>query len=707
MKGYLAGSGTFSTAILLMLMACLGCGQTPAAPKSSKDERAKLMKEAESLAATIAAEEKKLAGQKEAAGKEFELLRSDAGLTKLGEALAGALAGAREGLGSDAKKAAVQALKKSVQEGIRSAIGPILIPLLDDPLTSVLVDSAGESSVDFKALAKTTVEELFGSDPFEAVFESTIKQEISKVLAQSLARRQVITDRLAELDREEQARKAGVPPRMVEVPSTSFRMGIDEAEIRAIGEQLGYRKQMESLMISFLSHPSHPQKVEGFYIDENEVSSRWYVAYLAENPKAEVPRFWPKGVCPEEWLDRPITDISWHQAVAFCRWMNRRLPTEVEWEAAARANPSGQKIQYYWPWGDKWDSRSLLCNYDGAVNHKARMVVPEGFPGLTPVGSFPEGRNSLGIQDLSGNANEMTATYFKPYPGFKSVTINKRSITEADFDLDAITLKGGDFGKKDTLVTTFYRYGVQPTLRSTYIGFRTAASKVRGKDLFAYLEEDGDIKSWQVDYPPLPSDQLLGRAGAAIETKNPNGFSAVTRGGWDAEKNLPSRADHVAIAIRTADDFRDHNTLKALAKANADNSLVLGYLKLDVPCVDPVLPAGHYFLKWVNSHPKPEPKEEGTEAPGGKTAKPAGKKPEMLPDALLLEQRGVEKPMSVRIETFPPPVVAAAAPTKIVANPADDTLELTYSFPIKYQDKKSFLIGLKLKLEPGVAAALK
>ncbi len=675
------------------------------ASASPKDEKGKLTKELEALQEKITAEEKKLSALKEAAAAEFALLKSEPGLAKLAEQLGSALAGSKDALVGETKRAATQALKKSVQEAIRSAVGPTLIPLLDDPLTSTLVDSAGESSVDAKALAKTTIEELFGSDAFEAVFESTIKRELSKVLADSLARRQVISDRLAEIDREEKARKAGVPPKMIEVPGGAFRMGIDETEIKTLGEQLGYRKQMEALMLSFLSYPAHPQKTESFYIDENEVTSRWYVEYLADNPKGEVPRFWPKGVCPEEWLDRPVTDLSWHQAIAFSRWMNRRLPTEVEWESAARANPGSQKLVYYWPWGDRWETKSLLCNYDGAVNHKSRMVVPEGFPGLTPVGSFPEGRNALGINDLSGNANEMTASYFKPYPGFKPVTINRRTISEGDFDLESITLKGGDFGKKDTLVTTFYRFGVLPTMRSTYIGFRTAASKVRGRDLFAYLEEDGDIKSWQVDYAPLPSDQLLGRQGALIEVKNQNGYSAVTRGGWNAEKNLPARAEHVAIAIRAADDFRDLNALKAFAKSNADNSVMLGYLKLEVPSAEPALPAGNYFLKWVNSHPKPEPKEEGEAAPA--KPKPAAKKPEMLPDALVLEQRGVENPISVRIETFPPPVVAAASPTKIVANPSDDTLELTYSFPIKYQDKKSFLVGLKLKLDPGVAATLK
>jgi formylglycine-generating enzyme required for sulfatase activity len=138
--------------------------------------------------------------------------------------------------------------------------------------------------------------------------------------------------------------------------------------------------------------PRHRVTLDAFWIDRFEVTNARYVEYLRTTGAAE-PRYWNKSErfhSGEKFPRHPVVGISWSEAKAFCGWKGKRLPTEAEWEKAARGGREGLAF----PWGDSPDS--TRANYDGQAT--------------VPVGSFPA--NDYGLFDMSGNVWEWVADWF-------------------------------------------------------------------------------------------------------------------------------------------------------------------------------------------------------------------------------------------------------------------------------------------------------
>jgi len=132
-----------------------------------------------------------------------------------------------------------------------------------------------------------------------------------------------------------------------------------------------------------------------FYIDTYEVTTQLYVSFMQATNRSK-PEHWG-DVRPELDGDKPVIGVEWSEANAYCRYYGKRLPTEKEWEKAARGTDGRT-----YPWGNAEPSKSF-ANYDGRFCLAFCNVYAEK---LTPIGSYPAGRSPFGLYDMAGNAWE-------------------------------------------------------------------------------------------------------------------------------------------------------------------------------------------------------------------------------------------------------------------------------------------------------------
>jgi len=180
------------------------------------------------------------------------------------------------------------------------------------------------------------------------------------------------------------------PSGMVWIPSGPFTMGSDEKDVQGRSVDLGLTKpwfQDEG--------PAHTVTLPGFYLDRTEVTNQDFAAFVRAR-RAQVPGSWKAEGYPSGEDRYPVTDVTWYQASAYCLWAGKRLPTEAEWEKAARG-PKGLR----YPWGNEFDSRKANLLSDGP----------------RPVGSYIQGESPYHVQDLVGNVWEWTSDWYLPYPG--------------------------------------------------------------------------------------------------------------------------------------------------------------------------------------------------------------------------------------------------------------------------------------------------
>jgi formylglycine-generating enzyme required for sulfatase activity len=137
-----------------------------------------------------------------------------------------------------------------------------------------------------------------------------------------------------------------------------------------------------------------PFQLPGFWIDKAPVTNAEY-AHFVNDTSREPPKHWRGKEPSKEIVDHPVTSVSWHAAKAYCEWAGKRLPTEQEWEKAAR----GIDGRIY-PWGNEEPS-AKLCNFDNNEGD------------TTPVGKYsPQGDSPYGCMDMAGNIWEWTSTSY-------------------------------------------------------------------------------------------------------------------------------------------------------------------------------------------------------------------------------------------------------------------------------------------------------
>jgi eukaryotic-like serine/threonine-protein kinase len=210
---------------------------------------------------------------------------------------------------------------------------------------------------------------------------------------------------------------------MVYVPGGEFQMGTDEDQMKA---SLRICRETASRMFGpgtpcFSSEfadetPAHWVTLDGFWIDRYEVTNAQYrrcVEVGACTPPAESSSYsWATYYGEAAFDDYPVVWVGWDQAVAYCTWAGARLPTEAEWEYAARGPESR-----LFPWGDEFDGTRLnYCDASCQLG-PADPSFHDGYADTAPVGSYPSGVSWCGALDMAGNVREWVADWFGPYHG--------------------------------------------------------------------------------------------------------------------------------------------------------------------------------------------------------------------------------------------------------------------------------------------------
>jgi iron(II)-dependent oxidoreductase len=205
--------------------------------------------------------------------------------------------------------------------------------------------------------------------------------------------------------------------------------------------------------------PQQRTYVKGFYIDRYEVTEAQYLTFLNATGSTKVPGYWREagrpGRYPEGMADYPVSDIDWFDADAYCRWAGKRLPTEIEWEKAARGTDGR-----IWPWGNRFEAG--LAN---TLETSADWKSPEGQARYeikgwkSPVGSHREDVSPYGVYDMAGNVREWTASAYAVYRGN-----TMRAVANGD---RFRVIRGGSYLTPRPFTRVASRLAVLPTIGPT------------------------------------------------------------------------------------------------------------------------------------------------------------------------------------------------------------------------------------------------
>jgi len=191
---------------------------------------------------------------------------------------------------------------------------------------------------------------------------------------------------------------------MVRVPAGSFQMGTSAAQASDLAHLFGL-----AAGLPVGEAPQFSLALPEFYIDRTPVTNAQYQVFLAAHPNWPVPYLddslaasynWDRSArsYPSGRDEYPVVLVTWRDALAYCQWAGGRLPTEAEWEKAARGTDGR-----IWPWGNTWDATKLNS-------------AEAGVGDATPVGHFMAGTSPYGALDMAGNVWQWTSSLDRAYP---------------------------------------------------------------------------------------------------------------------------------------------------------------------------------------------------------------------------------------------------------------------------------------------------
>lgn len=240
---------------------------------------------------------------------------------------------------------------------------------------------------------------------------------------------------------------------MLLVPAGSFPMGVPP------GDRDGGRDE----------YPRHEVHVDAFYIDKYEITNGRYLEFVRatghrtpHHPKDPSRDLWKGGMMPESVADRPVVNVDWFDAGAYCKWAGKRLPTEAEWEKAARGADDRR-----FPWGNVEPT-------DKHLNYNQRWI---GEKTLMPVGSYDAGKSPYGAYDMAGNVFEWVDDWYDPRYYEKSPAKNPTGPQSGT----AKVVRSSGWQVETPTVRIFTRVPSDPLDRNESTGFRCAGDVAHPK----------------------------------------------------------------------------------------------------------------------------------------------------------------------------------------------------------------------------------
>ncbi len=280
----------------------------------------------------------------------------------------------------------------------------------------------------------------------------------------------------------------------IAIPAGAFTQGSDKVDTEGLQQRYGF---VTPLYLN--EHPEHQAKLPSFMIDKFEVTNAEYKRFILSTHRPEPPAWVqngynvyahylrgfdvdklrmiaidyfnldinPAAMNKQQLLKAlftkqaqrdalAVTSVTWFDADAYCRWVGKRLPTEAEWEKAARG-PKGNE----YPWGMAW-SQGLANSGENPQREEDESIMPPG--------SFPKDRSYYGVFDLGGNVSEWVADLYQPY--------DNADFDDPDYAKQHRVIKGGGAGMGHYGLSTFFRAArrahTAPTTASTDVGFRCA-----------------------------------------------------------------------------------------------------------------------------------------------------------------------------------------------------------------------------------------
>lgn len=379
---------------------------------------------------------------------------------------------------------------------------------------------------------------------------------------------------------------------MVLIPDGRFLMGTSKGEVNAQFKEAGLPDDWKTHVLD--EEPRHQKTVKAFYLYKHEVTNAQYKVFI-DATEHRVPAHWKGRDYIEGRGNHPVVEVSWDDAAAYCQWAGTRLPTEAEWEYAARGGSATEPSRAY-PWGDKWDR--TFCNNSsyhagtdltsGPTWNEWYAKDPSSYPLTTPVGSFPQSVSPFGIHDMAGNAWEWCAEVQAEYPELKQ--------PEEAGDNPSRARRGGSWANVALHLRSADRQSASQDNLNLYTGFRCAKDVVKNA---IRVEQAGDrfvnfvldeLQNARGSIPAMTqaaeaaADRIVGQDGEFLAAGD-HGFALepVWRAGGIAFARLYDPNKPAAPSANESDEglpyyrtkqFVEHFTI---AKATSKDVVLIGY----------------------------------------------------------------------------------------------------------------------------------